>query len=55
MNAPKLLYPILVIVLGVCMFLYGDYDDSPGGQLLGVIAVIIGLTSIVRNRQKDTE
>ncbi len=30
------------------MFIYGGYDDSPGGQLLGFVAVIFGVVRIVR-------
>jgi hypothetical protein len=28
------------------MFTYGGYDDSPGGQLLGLLAVIVGIVNL---------
>jgi hypothetical protein len=55
MNKFKILYYIVVILLGAAMFVYGGYDDSPGGQLLGAVAVIIGIVGIVRNRKKRAE
>ncbi|MEZ4156516.1 MAG: hypothetical protein R3B52_00865 [Candidatus Paceibacterota bacterium] len=42
-----LLYALL-IVLGVLMFVYGEYDDSPGGQLLGVIVATVGAIRVVK-------
>lgn len=36
------------ILLGIFMFVYGGYDDSPGGQLLGVASIIIGIMGIKR-------
>lgn len=35
------------------MFVYGGYDDSPGGQGLGLLAVIFGAVSIIRIRRKS--
>ncbi len=29
------------------MFVFGEYDDSPGGQLIGLVAGIIGTIGIV--------
>lgn len=42
---------ILEIILGVCMFIFGGYDDSPGAQLLGLIAFIFGIWGIVKTRK----
>ncbi|MFA6215241.1 MAG: hypothetical protein WC768_01585 [Patescibacteria group bacterium] len=44
---------IIVILFGVFMFVYGEYDDSPGGQLLGLLAVIIGIVGMVIRRKKS--
>ncbi|MDP3999049.1 MAG: hypothetical protein Q8P76_00440 [bacterium] len=55
MNKIKLLCFTLAILFGAFMFVYGEYDDSPGGQLLGllvVIASIIGILKIRRSQQK---
>jgi hypothetical protein len=48
----KILYSVLVILFGVFMFAYGGYDDSPGGQLLGLVAVILGIIGIIRTKRK---
>ena len=37
------------------MFVYGGYDDSPGAQGLGVLAVIISIVSITKMRKKISE
>lgn len=55
MNKTKSLLSILGILLGSALFLYGGYDDSPGGQLLGLaIAVIgtVGLIKCIKNKKK---
>jgi len=46
---------ILAILFGVFMFVYGGYDDSPGGQLMGLVAVIIGIAGIIRRKKKITK
>ena len=46
-----MIYPIFEILLGISMFIYGGYDDSPGGQALGVLAIIFGIMRIVKNKK----
>jgi hypothetical protein len=50
----KYLVVILAIALGVAAIVYGGFDDSPGGQLLGVLfivgAVVLGLRMARRSR-----
>lgn len=50
----KYLVVILVIALGVAGIVYGGVDDSPGGQLLGILlivgAVAVGVRIAVRSR-----
>lgn len=48
----NILLSILVIPLGVSMFVYGGYDDSPGGQLLGLLMIIFGIFSLVKIGKK---
>ena len=36
------------------MFVYGGYDDSPGGQMLGLIAVIIGIVGIIKSKKRTS-
>jgi hypothetical protein len=33
------------------MFVYGGYDDSPGGQLMGLVAFIIGIIGLIKNKK----
>jgi hypothetical protein len=47
-----ILYFILIIFIGPVMFIYAGYDDSPGGQLIGVIVSIIGIIGIIRTKRK---
>lgn len=48
----RLILSILAILFGAFMFVYGEYDDSPGGQLLGLLAVIIGIVGVVKSKKK---
>jgi len=34
------------------MFVYGGVDDSPGGQLIGVLLSIIGIIGLVKSKNK---
>jgi hypothetical protein len=54
MKKIRIIYSLFVIVLGVSMFVYGGYDDSPGGQLLGLVVVIFGIVGIVKSRKKGS-
>ena len=42
---------IVLILLGVFVFVYGGYDDSPGAQLLGLIMVIGGIVGLIKQRK----
>lgn len=53
MNISRILYSILAISFGAFMFVYSGYDDSPGGQLLGLIMVIIGIVGVIKSRKKN--
>jgi hypothetical protein len=48
MKISRILFSILAILFGIFMFVYGEYDDSPGGQLLGLLVGIAGIVSIVK-------
>ncbi|HJV12681.1 MAG TPA: hypothetical protein VJ625_02220 [Propionibacteriaceae bacterium] len=43
-------YPLAVvaIVIGIAGIVAGGMDDSPGGQLLGLLLVIGGIALVVR-------
>jgi uncharacterized membrane protein YdjX (TVP38/TMEM64 family) len=55
MNKSRIIYSILAILFGVFMVVYGGIDDSPGGQLLGLAAVVIGVVLIVKSRKKTQD
>jgi hypothetical protein len=46
----------LVVALGIAGIVYGEIDDSPGGQLLGVVLVVgaiaFGVSSVRRGRRQ---
>jgi hypothetical protein len=47
MKIIKILGFIVLIMFGIFLFIYGGYDDSPGAQGLGVLAVIVGIVGII--------
>lgn len=48
----NLLIIILLLLFGVFMIVYGEYDDSPGAQFLGLILVIISIVKVVKVTKK---
>jgi drug/metabolite transporter (DMT)-like permease len=48
----RILCFVLAILFGVFMFVYGEIDDSPGGQGLGLLAVIVGVVGIIKSKKK---
>jgi len=52
MNMLKLIFSILAILLGAFFVVYGEYDDSPGGQLLGLVVAIAGIVGVIKSRKK---
>lgn len=55
MNKSRMPYFILAILIGVFMFVYAGIDDSPGGQMIGVLAVIIGIVGVIRKKKKTSD
>lgn len=49
-----LVLSILALVFGVFMVIYGGYDNSPGGQLLGVVFAIGGIVGALKSRKSNT-
>lgn len=50
----KIILYILAIMFGIFMFVYGGYDDSPGGQLLGVVLLVIGVVGLIKYKKKGS-
>lgn len=55
MNKRRVIYSILAILFGAFMFVYGGYDDSPGGQLLGLVVAIIGIVGVIKSKKKNSD
>lgn len=53
MNKIKISFIIFIILFGIFLFVYGGYDDSPGAQLLGVMAIISGIVGLTKKRFKN--
>ncbi|MFH1612095.1 MAG: hypothetical protein ABH887_02405 [bacterium] len=51
----KILCFVFAILIGVLMFVYAGIDNSPGGQLLGVIVVIVGIVYFIRSKKKTSD
>ncbi|MBU1202463.1 hypothetical protein KKH39_00200 [Patescibacteria group bacterium] len=48
----KIVLFILLIPMGIFMFVFGGYDDSPGAQLIGFVLVTIAIIGIVKAKNK---
>ncbi len=44
----KIAFLVLLIPLGIFLFIYGGYDDSPGAQGLGLLVVIGSVVCIFK-------
>ena len=53
MNKIKIWHLCLVILIGISLFVYGEIDDSPGGQLMGLLVVIICIVGIFRKKKSS--
>jgi len=40
--------------IGILMFVYAGIDDSPGGQLIGIIVSIIGIVGLIKIVKKTS-
>lgn len=52
MKKSRMLYFTLAILIGVLMFVYAEADDSPGGQLIGLLVIIIGIAGLIASNKK---
>lgn len=51
MEKRKILYAVLMTLVGASLFVYGGIDDSPGGQLIGLVLVVVGVVGVVKNKK----
>ena len=54
-NKSRIIYSILALLFGAFMFVYGEIDDSPVGQLLGLLAVTIGIVGVIKSQKKNSD
>ncbi len=54
MNKLKILYLIIAILFGIFMIVYGEKDDSPGAQFLGLIIIIASIFSFHKSKNKKS-
>jgi len=54
MNKMKLIGFVIAMFFGAFLFVYGEIDDSPGGQLLGLVVAIISIVGIIRSKKKTS-
>lgn len=52
MKIVKIIGFLVLVVLGVGMVVYGEQDDSPGAQGLGVLMAVGGVVGVVKTAQK---
>lgn len=54
MRKTKLLLSIFAILLGPFIIVFSEYDDAPGGILIGILITIIGVVGVWKNKNKKT-
>ena len=50
MNKSRIIYSILAILIGALMFVYAGVDDSPGGQMIGLLVIIFGIVGLIKKK-----
>jgi len=53
MKKRRILYFILAILAGVFMVAYAGIDDSPGGQVIGLVIIIVNVVLILRKKKTE--
>ena len=51
----RVLYFVFAILFGVLMFVYAEIDDSPGGQMIGLLAIIFGIVGLIAIKKKTSD
>ena len=55
MTKSRILYFVFAILFGGFMFVYGEVDDSPGGQMIGLLAIVIGIIGLIKSKKKTSD
>ena len=51
MKIIRIAFLVLVAIAGVFLIIYGERDDSPGAQMLGLIAFILAMYGLIITRK----
>ena len=43
---------LLNILLGIILFVFAEVDDSPGGQLIGLVVVVVGMLGLFSAKKR---
>lgn len=54
-NKRRIITSIIAIVLGVALAVFSEYDDAPGGVLLGFVMIIAGVIGIMKSKKKTLD
>ena len=46
------MFPILLSALGGGMMVFSNYDDSPGGSLLGLLMILLAMYLTIKKYDK---
>lgn len=48
------IFKILTIFLGIFFIVFGEQDDSPGAQMIGLVMVVAIIITIIKNIRKNS-
>jgi len=51
MNKFRIISLIIAILFGIFMIVFGEIDDSPGAQGIGLITIIVCIVKILKNKR----
>lgn len=43
---------VLTVFFGIFLFIFGELDDSPGAEFLGLIIFVLGIFGLLKNYKK---
>jgi len=47
----KILFFVLAVSFGIFLIVFGEHDDSPGAQGLGLLLIIVSIISMIKKRK----
>lgn len=45
---------ILIILLGVFLIVFGEKDDSPGAQMIGLVMIVTIIITVIKYLRKNS-